>query len=82
MTKKTEHLEGAVEAFRRALAVYEAEAADGMAAVAEKNMTKAENLLQGVASRGTRSGSGDDRFGANDSGPPRGPNKRVSTAGR
>ena len=45
LTEDSEHLEGAAEAFGKALDIYQAYGAARLSRVTERNITKAENLL-------------------------------------
>ena len=51
MTEDSEHLEGAAEAFGRALEIYLAYGSARLTKVAERNMSKAENLLRARLAR-------------------------------
>ena len=45
LTEDLEHLEGAAEAFGKALDIYQAYGATRLSRVTERNITKAENLI-------------------------------------
>ena len=51
LTEDSENLEGAAEAFGKALEIYQAYGAARLSRVAERNMTKAENLLRARLAR-------------------------------